>query len=65
MQSFSRSTTNEKIRVLNQYPEQKLDVVVIHDGTNLLLKHKNKELELVKSDEEMIKIVQINSFDQK
>ena len=41
--SFSGSTTNEKIRVLNQYPEQNLDVFVIHDDTNVVLKHKRTD----------------------
>ena len=49
--SYRGSTTEEKIRVLNRYLEQKFKCVILQDGTNCILEQKietiNKFLELI------------------
>ena len=53
--SYRGSTTDEKIRVLNRYLEQKIKCVTLQDGTNCILEQKiaspdetiNKFLELI------------------
>ena len=43
--AYRGSTTSEKIQILDQYPNRKMKTVVLQDGTNTIVKNKDKPID--------------------
>ena len=48
--AYKGSTTQEKLALMEQYPDLKMKTVLLQDGTNSILRNKNKDISELADD---------------